>query len=748
MKKKLFFKLFIFAVIGSLVTMTSCKDYDDDIDVLQGDVSDLSTKYETMKSAQDALAAQVTTLQTAVQNATDATARQNAQAALDKANQALAQVTQIVADITALQTGKVSTADFNTALAAVNKRIDDITPTLNVLIGQVTSLEFMPDNVVGVTPVIYGFTLKNGSTNIGGTVTLKYQVNPKSANFVNVVGLVKKSAKTRASDVTVDIPVSASNVTLADGVLTVKVKSTDFPAPATGTTDLYALVVDNSTEGAESRYVYSDYVAAQINVLTTTPTVTASNIDVVYDNSVPVYLTPTVTTIFGGSSLNLNKEGFEMGYEFTLSGTGKDNFTIDPATGLVTVNGGYAAVNTTANVAIKLTKVNGVTLSNSISGPTITVKAVASAPTSGNLGSVTKEFTYGSAASFSEKVFDIADFARISSRPTTDFTGNSTDSIFKENGDLLTTGITGPINLSISGNDVKINVNPDVTGQMLDLDKVYTLKRTYSFDNGRVTYVATVNVKVTTPTFESYRIDAYWEGNLLKTKGSIINSAWQMSTDLKNAYKTGTIKIVGSTTSIFSDADMTFAKNPDDANVSLPSSTISLTTTDPAKIQQYMEGKKVNVDVKVAKNNRTFKLESIQVQFVSPLTITVTPVSFKASDGNPDKIWSQAITINGIGGSTDSNLTTTTSGTTTTYSLNSAFLTKYSINIPDVATGNPNLTLKFKNGTSWITDNKWVTYNNTIPLANDLTGTYNVVVEYGPNGLYKQTVQLPVTVLK
>jgi hypothetical protein len=82
--------------------------------------------------------------------------------------------------------------------------------------------------------------------------------------------------------------------------------------------------------------------------------------------------------------------------------------------------------------------------------------------------------------------------------------------------------------------------------------------------------------------------------------------------------------------------------------------------------------------------------------------------------------------------------------------LNSAFLTKYSINIPDVATGNPNLTLKFKNSDSgsWITDKTWVTYNNTIPLANDLTGTYNVVVEYGPSGLYKQTVQLPVTVLK
>jgi len=35
MKKKLFFKLFIFAVIGTLVTFTSCKDYDDDISRLE-----------------------------------------------------------------------------------------------------------------------------------------------------------------------------------------------------------------------------------------------------------------------------------------------------------------------------------------------------------------------------------------------------------------------------------------------------------------------------------------------------------------------------------------------------------------------------------------------------------------------------------------------------------------------------------------------------------------------------------------
>lgn len=39
MKKKLFFKLFIFAVIGAFVTVTSCKDYDDDIDRLDADLT-------------------------------------------------------------------------------------------------------------------------------------------------------------------------------------------------------------------------------------------------------------------------------------------------------------------------------------------------------------------------------------------------------------------------------------------------------------------------------------------------------------------------------------------------------------------------------------------------------------------------------------------------------------------------------------------------------------------------------------
>ncbi len=43
MKKKLFFKFFVFAVIGALVTMTSCKDYDDDISKLNTELSSLKS---------------------------------------------------------------------------------------------------------------------------------------------------------------------------------------------------------------------------------------------------------------------------------------------------------------------------------------------------------------------------------------------------------------------------------------------------------------------------------------------------------------------------------------------------------------------------------------------------------------------------------------------------------------------------------------------------------------------------------
>jgi len=57
-EKKLFFKLFIFAVIGTFVTFTSCKDYDEDIDRLDTDLAAVEsslqaavTELNTLKNA-------------------------------------------------------------------------------------------------------------------------------------------------------------------------------------------------------------------------------------------------------------------------------------------------------------------------------------------------------------------------------------------------------------------------------------------------------------------------------------------------------------------------------------------------------------------------------------------------------------------------------------------------------------------------------------------------------------------------
>ncbi len=51
MKKKLFFKLFIFAVMGVLVTVTSCKDYDEDITNLQDQITSLKATVDAVNSA-------------------------------------------------------------------------------------------------------------------------------------------------------------------------------------------------------------------------------------------------------------------------------------------------------------------------------------------------------------------------------------------------------------------------------------------------------------------------------------------------------------------------------------------------------------------------------------------------------------------------------------------------------------------------------------------------------------------------
>ena len=64
MKKSYFFKFFVFALVGALVLLPSCKDYDDDISGLQDQIDQLATKSE-MTTQLGTLQSSITTAQSA-----------------------------------------------------------------------------------------------------------------------------------------------------------------------------------------------------------------------------------------------------------------------------------------------------------------------------------------------------------------------------------------------------------------------------------------------------------------------------------------------------------------------------------------------------------------------------------------------------------------------------------------------------------------------------------------------------------
>lgn len=113
MKKKLFFKFFVFTVIGALVTMTSCKDYDDDISGLQSQVT-------TVKS-------DLSTLQTSVTGAqNDATAAKTAAAdALAKAKEALA-AAEAAGDAEAITALQTEVKGLETSIEGINTKLQGL----------------------------------------------------------------------------------------------------------------------------------------------------------------------------------------------------------------------------------------------------------------------------------------------------------------------------------------------------------------------------------------------------------------------------------------------------------------------------------------------------------------------------------------------------------------------------------------------------------------------------------------------
>lgn len=164
MKKKLFFKFLVFAVIAAFVTVTSCNDYDDDISGLQKQISENG-------SAISALQTQLTTLQTAAttaQTAADAaktaaaeaktaadaakavgdeakadaaTAKAKAEEAIAAAAQAKADaITEAKAEVAALKAimesdlaKKVDQSVFDNALVVLNAQIEGIENGLSTL---------------------------------------------------------------------------------------------------------------------------------------------------------------------------------------------------------------------------------------------------------------------------------------------------------------------------------------------------------------------------------------------------------------------------------------------------------------------------------------------------------------------------------------------------------------------------------------------------------------------------------------
>ena len=181
MKKKFFFKFFLFTVFATLVTFTACKDYDDDIDMLDGKIetvsgdlsaakADLTSKIEAVKSELttmmngkiDALNGEITSLKSDLADLETELGTKASQADLDALNDKIDDVKDEILQKTVLKevfntfkgqtetalsnlrtdlNTKVSQADFNDYKLEVNGKLTTIQGTLATLGGRLTTLE-------------------------------------------------------------------------------------------------------------------------------------------------------------------------------------------------------------------------------------------------------------------------------------------------------------------------------------------------------------------------------------------------------------------------------------------------------------------------------------------------------------------------------------------------------------------------------------------------------------------------------
>src|SRR5690554_2374126 len=271
MKKSYFFKFFVFALVGALVLLPSCKDYDDDISGLETSVSsvksDLTALQSTVSAAQSAATAAQSSATAAQATATEALAKANeALAAANGAGDAGA-IEALEAEIAELE---VELADLEDQIAAINAELEALegvearlealineletaTDTqldaikadilalnsdiaaieaqlaeLGATIAPITSMTYIPTLVGdgGALPIIdFATLLTPCEYGIAPAQTLRFYVNPSNASEASIDKenlLVYHNAPVlRAA--TDAIRQSAEFVSLANGILTVKV---------------------------------------------------------------------------------------------------------------------------------------------------------------------------------------------------------------------------------------------------------------------------------------------------------------------------------------------------------------------------------------------------------------------------------------------------------------------------------------------------------------------------------------------
>lgn len=145
-------KLFLFLAITAGL-LTSCKDYDDDIDRLDADITELQSTLTSQSSAitavQSSVTTQIGTLKTQLEAAIaagDNAAKADAAAALAKANAVETSLTALNAQITALNTqlaGKASQADMDAAealIATLSGKVDAINTSLATINASLTTM--------------------------------------------------------------------------------------------------------------------------------------------------------------------------------------------------------------------------------------------------------------------------------------------------------------------------------------------------------------------------------------------------------------------------------------------------------------------------------------------------------------------------------------------------------------------------------------------------------------------------------